>query len=491
MDNASKAKHQDRKKTKNKRGRASSKTEEGQLRYRLRRRIWFTSRKATRAMTDLHQKLSSWLSANYYNVLLPSFQTAEMAPKHFKEVASDATPETASDEMRAAVLKRKIRSPTARAMMAQAHYRFKMLLKYKMVRSGGGVINCEEEYTSKTCSRCGAINHKLGFLPIASDYQGKCFLLPKLHHQRCVLMLQDAPQHVPKVVRKKAKKFRLVLNRDFDGVVAGCHEKHGIPWLYPPIVEGFRSLFQAGEEGVELFPGSKVRFYTVELYDVATDTLVAGELGYTVGSVYTSLTGFSRANGAGTVQLHALSKLLYLCGMKMWDLGMSMDYKMGLGAQDLERDDFLEQLYKWRPHEMLMKLDESKNEGDVHAGVSCKELLDNSRRPTGAAEESENVENGVQSEVDRTVDGVKSKSTGNHVKKEGKRKGGEKEGGHDKTTEGKREAGSKRKLSANEEQQGEEKKGKSDDDAISTAEAEAHEEKAAASAHNSSREEPN
>ncbi|RLN66139.1 hypothetical protein BBP00_00002394 [Phytophthora kernoviae] len=60
-----------------------------------------------------------------------------MVRKHFKEVASDATPETASDEMRAAVLKRKIRSPTARAMMAQTHYRFKMLLKYKMVRSGG------------------------------------------------------------------------------------------------------------------------------------------------------------------------------------------------------------------------------------------------------------------------------------------------------------------------------------------------------------------
>ncbi|RLN55048.1 hypothetical protein BBP00_00008670 [Phytophthora kernoviae] len=77
-----------------------------------------------------------------------------MVRKHFEEVASDATPETASDEMRAAVLKRKIRSPTARAMMTQAHYRFKMLLKYKMVRSGGGVIDCEEEYTSKTCSRC-------------------------------------------------------------------------------------------------------------------------------------------------------------------------------------------------------------------------------------------------------------------------------------------------------------------------------------------------
>lgn len=52
----------------------------------------------------------------------------------------------------------------------------------------------------------------------------------------------------------------------------------------------------------------------------------------------------------------------------MWDLGMSMDYKMGLGAKDLERDDFLEQLYKFRPEEALMKLDESKKEGDVRRG---------------------------------------------------------------------------------------------------------------------------
>ncbi|RLN72108.1 hypothetical protein BBO99_00009910, partial [Phytophthora kernoviae] len=77
-----------------------------------------------------------------------------MVRKHFEEVTSDTTPETASDKMRAAVLKRKIRNPTARAMMVQAHYKFKMLLKYKMVCSGGGVIDCEEKYTSKICSRC-------------------------------------------------------------------------------------------------------------------------------------------------------------------------------------------------------------------------------------------------------------------------------------------------------------------------------------------------
>ncbi|KAE9030826.1 hypothetical protein PR003_g10024 [Phytophthora rubi] len=232
-----------------------------------------------------------------------------------------------------------------------------------------------------------------GFLPIASDFQDQCFLLPKLHRQRCVLLVNPTqPEHVPKAVRKRAKKYKLVLNRDFDGVVAGCHEKHGIPWLYPPIVESFKTLFQAGDNGVELFPGRRVRFFTVEIYDVTTDSLVAGELGYTVGSVYTSLTGFSKASGAGTVQLHALSKLLYLAGFKMWDLGMSMDYKMGLGAKDLERDDFLEQLYKFRPQEALMKLDESKKEGDIRQGVLVKDLFDNTRLPTGSVEEG-NEEN--------------------------------------------------------------------------------------------------
>ncbi|KAK1935118.1 Leucyl/phenylalanyl-tRNA--protein transferase [Phytophthora citrophthora] len=299
-----------------------------------------------------------------------------------------------------------------------------------------------------------------GFLPIASEFQDKCFLLPKLHRQRCLLLIKpDHPQHVPKIVRKKAKKFKFVLNRDFSGVVEGCHEKHGIPWLYPPIVEGFKTLFQAGDDGVELYPGSKVRFITVELYDEATDKLVAGELGYTVGSVYTSLTGFSRANGAGTVQLHALSKFLYLAGFKLWDLGMSMDYKMSLGAKDFERDDFLEELYKWRPHEVLMKLDESRNEGDVRVGVSVKALLDNARLPAGTSEKKQKEE-----DVDGENGGKDSSANG--MKEHGE------ENGKDLTEE-KREAGAKRKLSLDEEQQGEEKKGKSESDARSAAEADA------------------
>ncbi|OWY99141.1 Transposase [Phytophthora megakarya] len=84
----------------------------------------------------MHQKLSSWLAANYKQVLLLSFHTSEMVRRH---------PE-----------------PDREGYAAQAHYRFKMHLKYKLERAGERLVESEEEYTSKTCSGCGAIKNNLG-----------------------------------------------------------------------------------------------------------------------------------------------------------------------------------------------------------------------------------------------------------------------------------------------------------------------------------------
>ncbi|RLN57675.1 hypothetical protein BBJ29_000426 [Phytophthora kernoviae] len=44
----------------------------------------------------------------------------------------------------------------------ESHAKFKTLLKYKMDCVGGRVVECEEEYTSKTCSSCGGIKNDLG-----------------------------------------------------------------------------------------------------------------------------------------------------------------------------------------------------------------------------------------------------------------------------------------------------------------------------------------
>jgi len=46
-----------------------------------------------------------------------------------------------------------------------------------------------------------------------------------------------------------------------------------------------------------------VRLYSVEVYDAYSGVLAGGELGYSVGGVYSSLTGFSEMDGAGSVQL--------------------------------------------------------------------------------------------------------------------------------------------------------------------------------------------
>ena len=88
--------------------------------------------------------------------------------------------------------------------------------------------------------------------------------------------------------------------------------------------------------------------YSIEIWDDETGELAAGELGYTVGSIYTSLTGFSAQDSAGSVQLASLGRLLCKMGFSMWDLGMDMEYKQGLGSHLMDRKDFVAHVAKVR-----------------------------------------------------------------------------------------------------------------------------------------------
>ena len=91
-----------------------------------------------------------------------------------------------------------------------------------------------------------------------------------------------------------------------------------------------------------------VKMRTFEVWDKTTGALVAGELGYACGDVYTSLSGFSRMASAGAVQCAATAKLLARSGYALWDLGMELPYKTKLGAQLLPRDAFLKRLRQAR-----------------------------------------------------------------------------------------------------------------------------------------------
>jgi putative transposase len=58
--------------------------------------------------------------------------------------------------------KRKLKNKTARAMMTWAFYQFSQTLEHLCNRYGSKLVRVTEEYTSKTCTKCGHIHRKLG-----------------------------------------------------------------------------------------------------------------------------------------------------------------------------------------------------------------------------------------------------------------------------------------------------------------------------------------
>ena len=140
-----------------------------------------------------------------------------------------------------------------------------------------------------------------------------------------------------------------------------------------------------------------VRLYSVEVWNADTGALAGGELGYSVGGIYSSLTGFSEEDAAGSVQLLALGQLLTKCGFEYWDLGMDLDYKRRLGAELIPRSEFLTHVHQSR----------IENKGvELQCGgekVNAKELVDWGRPSTTATSKKKTSnaakENGKQPSV--------------------------------------------------------------------------------------------
>jgi putative transposase len=57
---------------------------------------------------------------------------------------------------------RKLSSKSARAMMTWAFYQFSQTLEHLCNRYGSRLVRVTEEYTSKTCTKCGHVHRKLG-----------------------------------------------------------------------------------------------------------------------------------------------------------------------------------------------------------------------------------------------------------------------------------------------------------------------------------------
>lgn len=194
-----------------------------------------------------------------------------------------------------------------------------------------------------------AAQARAGCIAISADRGDRRFLLPELQTAYAVLDWENL--HVGRSLRRlfrsgalEAMGVELRFNPDpgpaMDGLEAVWGERS---WL----VKEYRAMIEA----LAIEPRSGLRPWGVELWARSADGsgphLAAGELGYTIGGTYTSLSGFLRRErrewrGLGSVQLRLLAERLRDSGFAFWNLGHPhMQYKLDLGARILPRKEFL------------------------------------------------------------------------------------------------------------------------------------------------------
>jgi putative transposase len=108
--------------------------------YKLKKRCALLRTKIKHIVQDLHWKTADSLTKKFQVILLPIFNSKNMANKK----------------------QRKISKTSTRLLLGLSHYAFQQKLLYKAKQRGNTVILCKEHYTTKCCGKCGTLNEKIG-----------------------------------------------------------------------------------------------------------------------------------------------------------------------------------------------------------------------------------------------------------------------------------------------------------------------------------------
>ncbi len=191
---------------------------------------------------------------------------------------------------------------------------------------------------------------RAGFIAIRVPYANGGLLWLRIHGSYAVLDWENlrAGRTLRRWMKSNACRdqgFTLSIQHDLDAIINGISRAQGLlNWMTDEYVQLMRELFGSKAH-------SDFQLITVGLV-TKNGTLAAGEIGYRIGQVYTSLSGFfernnPRFNHAGNYQLYLLAQHLRDAGFAFWNLGYPhMQYKVDLGASILERRAFLD---RWQP----------------------------------------------------------------------------------------------------------------------------------------------
>ncbi|HAC50367.1 leucyl/phenylalanyl-tRNA--protein transferase [Sulfitobacter sp. HI0082] len=123
--------------------------------------------------------------------------------------------------------------------------------------------------------------------------------------------------------------FHHTINRDFDGVVAGCADREDT-WINAEITALYTALHHAGHA------------HSLEVWDGTA--LVGGVYGVTLGRAFFGESMFSRRTNASKMALAALVDRLRHAGFTLFDTQFLTDHLASLGAQEISRAEYHAQL---------------------------------------------------------------------------------------------------------------------------------------------------
>jgi leucyl/phenylalanyl-tRNA--protein transferase len=134
--------------------------------------------------------------------------------------------------------------------------------------------------------------------------------------------------HVPSRLARtvRADRFTVLVDRDFDAVIAGCAEPkdgRGRTWINDRIRTLYRKLHERG------------RCHSVEVYE--GQMLVGGLYGVSLGSAFFGESMFHRARDASKVALVHLVARLRSGGFKLLDTQFVTDHLRTFGALEVSR----------------------------------------------------------------------------------------------------------------------------------------------------------
>ena len=122
--------------------------------------------------------------------------------------------------------------------------------------------------------------------------------------------------------RLRAAPFRLSINADFAGVLAGCADRPQT-WINAEIAALFTALHAEGHaHSIEAWEG---------------DLLVGGVYGLAIGGLFCGESMFSHRSDASKIALVTLCAHLHRCGFSLFDTQYLTDHLASLGGVEISR----------------------------------------------------------------------------------------------------------------------------------------------------------